>query len=137
MSEALIPLALFGSIVAIVIFISSRRNRERIEMIRMGMDPYKHINLPQIKTSSRTLFLGILAVGIGIAFAISSIFIQRNFDRDLMTAALIFLCGGGAMLLYWKFTAKDREHARHLQEEYIAKINEKNILESENEKTES
>ena len=124
MEDILVPLGFFGGIVAIVIFITSRRNRERIEMIRKGMDPYKYINMPRMKTGSRTLFWGILAVAIGLALVISSVFIQKNFDRDMLTIALIFLCGGGAMLLYWKLTAKDREHARRLQEEHIARIAE-------------
>lgn len=124
MEEFLVPLAFFGSIVAIVIFITSRRNRERIEMIRKGMVPNKYITKPQLKTGSRTLFWGILAVAIGLALVISSVFIQKNFDRDMMTIALLFLCGGGAMLLYWKLTAKDREHARRLQEEHLARTAE-------------
>ncbi len=137
MHDIFLFLCFFGSIVAIVIFISSRRHKERIEMIRMGMDPYQHINMPQIKTGSRTLFLGIFAIAIGFACAISSVFIQNNYDRDMMTVALMFLCGGGAMLFYWKLTAKDRENARRLQEEYITRTAEKHISVSENEKTES
>ena len=124
MEGNLVPLAFFGSIVAIVIFITLRRSRERIEMIQKGMDPYKYIDMPKMKTSNRTLFLGILAVAIGLALFIGSIFIQRNFDRDMMTGALFFLFGGGAMLLYWKLTAKDRERTRRLQEEHIARIAE-------------
>jgi len=124
MEDILVPLGFFGSIVAIVIFITSRRNRERIEMIRKGMDPYKYINIPRMKTGSRTLFWGILAVAIGLALVISSVFIQKNFDRDMMTFALLSMFGGGAMLLYWKLIAKDREHARRLQEEHLARIAE-------------
>ncbi len=120
----LVPFAFFGSIVAIVIFIASRRNRERIEMIRKGMDPYKYIAMPKIKTGNRTLFWGILAVAIGLALVTGSVFIQKNFDRDMMTFAILFMFGGGAMLLYWKLTAKDREHARRLQEEHLARVAE-------------
>ena len=124
MVDIFAPIAFFGSIVAIVIFITSRRSRERIEMIQKGMDPYKYIAMPKMKTGSRTLFWGILAVAIGLALVISSVFIQKNFDRDMMTFAILFMCGGGAILLYCKLTAKDREHARRLQEEHIARIAE-------------
>ena len=135
MEDILVPLGFFGGIVAIVIFITSRRNRERIEMIRKGMDPYKYITMPPVKTSSKTLFWGILAVAIGLALIISSVFIQKNFDRDMMTFAILFMFGGGAILLYWKLTAKDREHARRLQEEHLARITEEHISVSENRKT--
>ena len=136
----LVPFAFIGSIAAINIFNASCRHRERIEMIHRGMDPDKYIpmpQMPQIKTSDRKLFWGIFFFAIGLAFVISSIFIQRNIDRDMMTVALLFLFGGGAMLLYWKLTAKDREHARRLQEEYVSNITEKHISVSENGKTET
>ncbi len=128
MGGILVSFAFFGCIVAIVIFITSRRSKERIEMIRKGMDPYKYITMPltmpRMKTGSRTLFWGILAVAIGLALVTGSVFIQKNFDRDMMTFAILFMFGGGAMLLYWKLTAKDREHARRLQEEHLARVAE-------------
>ena len=120
--EHLVPLVLFGCVTGIIIFIASRRHRERIELIKKDKFSYLHTPAPP-KTGSKSLFLGIFAVGIGLALLLSAVLVQ-NSDRDMITGSLLCLFGGGAMLLYWKLTAKDREYARRMTEEQLARLSE-------------
>ena len=112
---------IFGAIPAIVIFIASRRHKERMEMLKKGVDPALFTQTPAIKTGSAPLLWGLIAVAIGLAMLISAIGVQRNFDRDMFTFALFFVFGGCATLLYWKLTAKERERARRMHEEHLEK----------------
>ncbi len=81
-----------------------------------------HAPTPQ-KTGSKSLFLGLFAFGAGIALLLSAVLVQ-NSDRDMITVSLLFLFGGGAMLVYWRLTAKDREYARRINEELRVKYAE-------------
>ena len=124
MEGILTILLIFGGIPAtiILIFVVSRRHKERMEMISKGVNLSLFTEPPDPKTGSNTLLFGLFAVAIGLAFTISSILIMENFDRDMMTVAMVFLFGGGSFLLYWKLTAKDRERARRLHEEHLARV---------------
>ena len=126
MEGILAILLIFGGIPAtiILIYVASRRHKERMEMISKGVNQSLFIEPPDPKTGNSTLLFGLFAVAIGLAFTISSIFIMENFDRDMMTVAMVFLLGGGSLLLYWRLTAKDRERARRLQEEHLARLHE-------------
>ena len=111
---------IFGAIPAIIIFIASRRHKERMEMLSKGVNASLFTQAPS--PGSKPLLWGLIAVAIGLALLISAVAIQRHIDRDMITFALFFLFGGGATLLYWKLTAKDREFARRLHEKHLAKI---------------
>ncbi len=114
---------LYGSIAAVIIVITYLRHKERMEMIQRGTNSHAFIKIPKIKTGSSSLFLGLLGLFLGLAMIISAVLIQRRFDPDLMTAGLLFTFGGGAILIYWKLTAKDREHAKKLYKEHLASLN--------------
>ena len=111
---------IFGAIPAIVIFIASRRHKERMEMLSKGVNASLFAQAPS--PGSKSLLWGLIAVAVGLALLISSVLVMRHFDRGLMMASLILLFGGGATLLYWRITAKDREFARRLHEKHLAKI---------------
>lgn len=113
----------FGGIAVVIIMITYLRHKERMEMIRRGTNSYAFIKAPKIKTGSSSLFFGLLGIFLGLAMIISAVLIQRRYDPDLMTAGLLFTSGGGAILLYWKLTAKDREHAKKLYKEHLASLN--------------
>ena len=68
-----------------------------------------------------TLFIGLVAVAIGLAFLIGAFFITDEFNRPVMITALFCLFGGGASLLFWKLTAKDREEALSLYKKHLEK----------------
>lgn len=124
---------IFGCITGIIIFITSRRHRERMELINKGKLPYVQKVTSPPKTGSASLFLGLLASGMGLAFLLSGLFIQSN-DHDLMTAGLLFVFGGAAMLIYWRLTKADREYARRITEEQLAKLLETSQVNGEKEK---
>lgn len=134
--DVLIPLAFFGCITGIIVFIAARRHKERLELIKQGKFPDMHAPTPQ-KTGSKSLFLGLFAFGGGLALLLSAVLVQ-NSDRDMITVSLLFLFGGGAMLVYWRLTAKDREYARRINEELREKYAETHqITDNEQETPES
>jgi len=67
------------------------------------------------------LFFGLVAIGLGVAFVVSGATFQGG-DRDMLTAAVLFIFGGTTLLLYWRMTAKDREYSRRIYEEHLEKI---------------
>ena len=117
MVAVFINLIIFGSIAAIVIYVSSRQHRERIELIRRGINP---VRIVPPKTGGFALFLGLAGIAIGLALVISAVLVQKSLDRDLLTGGVIVLFGGGAFLLYWKLTAGDRERAMRAYERSLS-----------------
>jgi len=111
----LIPLFLFGAITAIIIYTSSRRHKERLELIRRGMNP---VSPPG--SGGFALFLGLGGAAIGLALIVSAILVARGgLDREMLTGGIITFFGGAAFLLYWKLTAGDREKAFRAYEKAI------------------
>ncbi|MFC1541540.1 DUF6249 domain-containing protein, partial [Candidatus Latescibacterota bacterium] len=113
---------IFGSIPAIIIFIASRRHKEKMELINRGVNMPIHSQAASVNTGSKPLLWGLIAVAIGLALLLSAFAVQRNVDRDLVTFSLFFLFGGCATLLYWKLTKKERDEARALNEAYMKKM---------------
>lgn len=102
----LVPIVMFCSITAIVIFVTFVRYRERMEMIRKG--PVNFLETPK-KTGSLPLLFGLFSVALGLAFFTAAI--VQYFDRDVFTVGVFFIFGGGALMAYWKVTTRDREQA--------------------------
>ena len=118
MTEVLVPLTVFASITAIVIFIASRRHNERMEMIKRGINP---VRLAPPKTGGKTLLFGLICIAVGLALLISVL--STGFartDHDTLSIALMFLLGGVSLLVYWKLTAGDRERALRAYERHLA-----------------
>ncbi|MFC1509387.1 DUF6249 domain-containing protein [Candidatus Omnitrophota bacterium] len=105
---------IFGSITAIVMFIISRQHTERLELIKRGMNPVK---VAPPRTGSKSLFLGLVLVAIGLSLLIS--FVVNNKDSETLTGGLILLLGGVSFLAYWKMTAGDRERAVQAYEQHL------------------
>lgn len=105
-----IPFLTLLVIMIITLFVISRRHRERMEMIRKGINPFEIS--PQIKKNggNKILFLGLLGTFAGFALAISAGLIQRRFDPDMMTAGLLFMASGISFIIYWKLTSSQREN---------------------------
>ena len=119
--DAFIFLIIFGSVAGVIIFISSRRHKERIELIKRGKAPYSYkVQSPKRKGGMSLLF-GLFGCAVGLALLVSAIFMQ-DFDRDMITGALLCLFGGAALLGYWRLTKEDREYARRVHEQQIAKF---------------
>ena len=115
-----VPFFVLLAVVIIVLYTTSRRHRERMEMIHKGITPSLFTEMSTSRSDSKSLFLGLLGAAAGCAFLIGS-FLMDHGDEGMSVAGLLFLFCGGAMLLYWKLTAKDREQERRIREEYLAK----------------
>ena len=102
-----------GAPTAVIIVIAILRHRQRIELIRQGINPDQGIQYPKQKS----LLWGLLLLGLGIA-AIAQMIWSGN--HDLMTFGFLFTGAGIAFLVYWKLTAPDRERAKKMFEERYA-----------------
>lgn len=107
-------LAVFGFPAAVIIVFAVLRHRQRIELIRQGINPDQGI--PQYP-KQKPLFWGVLLLGLGIAGIASSVW---RGDEDLMRFGFLFIGASIALLVYWRLTAPDRERARRLFEERYA-----------------
>lgn len=105
---------MFAAPTAVIIVIAILRHRQRMELIRQGINPDQGIP-PYPK--QKPLLWGLLFLGIGIA-AIAQMIWSGN--HDLMTFGFLFTGAGIAFLVYWKLTAPDRERARKMFEERYA-----------------
>ena len=113
------PLIVFAAIVAIVVPIAVFRHKERMAMIKKGKNPYPLMAYP--RSGRITLFIGLGAIAFGLALLISALFVLDESNHPVMMVALICLFSGGASLIFWKLTAKDREEARSLYKKHLEK----------------
>ena len=102
-----VPFLSLMTIVIIVLYITSRRHRERMELIKRGIHPYS-LSGRSSQTANRTLFFGLLGTASGLAFFLASFFISAHDKDGMVVAGLFCLFGGLALLGYWKLTGKDR-----------------------------
>ena len=119
----LVPFMLFAAITAIIIYTSSNRHKERLELIRRGMSP---VSPPG--SGGFALFLGLGGSAVGLALIVSAVLISRSMDRDMLTGGIIVLFSGAAFLLYWKLTAGDREKAFRAYERAITSLNTEKMV---------
>ncbi len=104
--DILIPLVLFLGTFSVIGLAIKSRHTERMELIRQGIVPESVPHVPHVRRQgTAALFLGLLAVAVGLALVISAIFIQE-FDRDTLTGGVILLFGGAAMLVYWRIVSR-------------------------------
>ena len=104
----------FGTPAAVIIVFAVLRHRQRIELIRQGINPDQGI--PQYP-KQKPLLWGVLLLGLGIAGIASSVW---RGDAGLTRFGFLFIGAGIALLVYWRLTAPDRERARRLFEERYA-----------------
>jgi hypothetical protein len=130
----LVPITIFGCITGVIIFITSRRHRERIELIKRGKAPQSFKVQSPKRKGSMALLIGLLSCAIGLALLVSAIFLQ-DFDRDMITGAFLCLFGGGALLGYWRLTKEDRDYARRVHEQQIAKYLESTQADAKEQET--
>jgi len=113
------PVLFFVSVVVIVVTIAALRHKERIALIKKGKNPYPLVAYP--KTGRSALFIGLVAVAFGLALLISGFFVIEESNHPVTMVALICLFSGGASLIFWKLTAKDREESRSLYKKHLEK----------------
>lgn len=108
---------IFGVPGAIVAYVIYTRHRERMEAIKRGVHAYRIPSPP--RAGSLALAFGLLIAALGLALLLAGIGIWDRVDHDLVTAGLILLFGGSALLLYWRITAEDRNKSRELYEKRL------------------
>jgi len=112
-----VPFWVLLTVVIIILYTTSRRHRERMEMIKRGMTPFtgdSHGHILHSAPGSKSLFFGLVGVGIGIAFIIGSYFAH---EEDMVVAGLLFFFGGLALLTYWKLTEPHRAYKQRMYEQ--------------------
>ena len=112
----------FGSITAIIVVVSLLRHKERMGLISKGINPYIMSGMPAYTIGGKALFLGLVAVAVGLALLISAVFVMHLVE-DMLIGSLVCIFGGAALLAYWKLTAKERKEVRRIREERLAKLN--------------
>ena len=115
-------LIVFGSITAIIVVVSLLRHKERMGLINKGLSPYLFSGMPAHTIGGKALFLGLVAVAVGLALLISAVFVM-HLDEGMLTGSLVCIFGGMSMIIYWKLTAKERKEVRRIREERLAKLN--------------
>lgn len=103
----------FGIPGAIIITIAILKHRQKMELMRQGINPFTTVPSYPGKSS---LLWGMVLVGIGIASVASSIY---DPDHDLMRFGFLFLGAGIALIVYWVVSAPERKRAIQLYEQKI------------------
>ena len=112
--------SLFSCVTIVILYFGYRHHKERMELINRGFHDF--MKVPS-RTGSKTLLFGLFITAIGLALLIHSF--VYNFDKHILAGSIHFLLCGGAFLLYWKVTARDREQAYRLYEQGMnRKVNE-------------
>jgi len=112
--EGLLPLSSIAAvivtvigIVIIVIFIARYHHKERVMLIEKGINP---LTAASPKPVARSLFWGLLLVGLGLAGFIAN-FLVKGMESGAVLIFLMMFFSGAAMLIYWRITKPQREKA--------------------------
>jgi hypothetical protein len=96
--DFLVSLAAFATIFGIIYVFLVTRYRERMSMLEKGIDP--SLFTSKQNTTSNTLKLGMLSVGIALGILIGSLLYKNGLlDRATANFAMIFLFGGLSLIL--------------------------------------
>ena len=114
MEVASVFIAGFAAVVLIAYFTVSRSHKERMELIKQGVNP---INTKVSTIGTASLLWGLLLVAAGLALVI---FVVVDGDTDPLGVGLMFLFGGLGLIIYYRITKAQRERAMRLQEELIS-----------------
>jgi len=102
-------------VVLIVYFSVSRSHKERMELIKQGINPATtKVSTP----GSGSLLWGLLLAAAGLGMIIT--FIAGYGDDETFGFGLVFLLGGVGLIVYYVLTKPQRERAMRLQEQLIA-----------------
>jgi len=107
--DILIPLGFFAMITVIVVMIARYRNRERMALIKQGMNP-----LPVVPGKG-SLMWGLLLTFTGVGFAAAVVLV--DMDAEAIVVSALAVPAGLALLLFYKLTLPDREKMEELYRE--------------------
>ncbi len=105
MNEALVPIAMFAAIFAVVYVFLTTRHKERLALIEKGADA--SLFNPIRKGGSPTLKFGMLFVGIAIGILLGSILDKTTLlPTEVGYFSMIFLCGGISLIAFYMVEKK-------------------------------
>lgn len=106
MTEFLVPISLFASIVLIMFLYYTTRNKERLALIEKGADA----NLFKSKSRSfPTLKIGMFLIGIGLGILFGNIIAQStSLTEETAYFSMIFLFAGIALVINFVIENKKR-----------------------------
>jgi len=114
MEGVLIPLGAFAMVVLMVWIVISRGHKERMELIKQGINP----ETTKVSTpGTASLLWGLLLAAVGLGMVIT--FITGHGDDETLAFGLVFLLGGVGLIVYYVLTKPQRERAMRLQEQLI------------------
>ena len=109
--EILVPLGFFTMVTLIVIFTARYRHRERLEMIKSGMNPAAAVApVPGRGALVWGLLLTFGGVGHGLGVLLLSL------SSGALVPVFVLVPVGLALLLYYRLTAPQRRRAEELWE---------------------
>jgi Flp pilus assembly protein TadB len=115
MEGVLIPLGAFAMVVLMVWIVISRGHKERMELIKQGINP----DTTKVSTpGTGSLLWGLLLAAVGLGLVIT--FITGHGDDETLSFGLVLLLGGVGLIVYYVLTKPQRERAMRLQEQLIA-----------------
>ena len=112
MEAILVPLGFFAMITAIVLVVGHYRHRERIEMIKSGQVP-----LPTAPGRG-ALMWGLVLTLVGLGYGLAVLALGMNAHSLLGAAIAVPI--GVALLVYYRYTAPDRQRAERLLDDLRA-----------------
>ena len=106
----LITLFVLIALVLIVIFSIRYRHKERMELIKQGINP---LAISHLFPGRKALFWGLLLLGLGLA-GITAIFSNPGSIGGFIVLLLFYTTFfiGLTMLIYWRITKRQREKTR-------------------------
>lgn len=114
MGNILVPLGSFAMIVLVIWIVISRGHKERMELIKQGINPATtKVSTP----GTGSLLWGLLLAAAGLGMVIT--FIAGHGDDETFGFGLVFLLGGVGLIVYYVLTKPQREKAMRLQEQLI------------------
>ena len=102
----------------IVWVVISRRHKERVELIKQGINPDSN-TLELSFPGSRALKWGLIFLAVGLAGILYAIVMQEIGDEDLFFLAIASVMVGLALLLYYRLIGEQRKRAREIQEKMV------------------
>jgi Domain of unknown function (DUF6249) len=112
---------IFGTIPAVVIYITRSRHLERVKLIERGeYATFGNLDVQSPPLPGRyALFFGLIIIGLGLAGIIFFMFMGIDDGEEFYLALASFVVGG-AMLLYYRLLAPLREKAAQAYDTQLA-----------------
>lgn len=116
LTDILVPLGLFATVVLIVYFVNSYGYKERMEMLKMGLSPSPRGGS---LVGMASLWLGLVIGSIGLALLLLQCFV---YERHGFQSGTICLFIGIGLFIYYRMAAPQRERQMRLHEEHRATL---------------